>query len=84
MVSDELKGHLSIAGAYTIFGLNVVLCKDIANAQAVAPIVLFALRALGASALFWIGSLSCRRRGWTFGTFRRLHWLLFWDCSARR
>lgn len=57
MVSDELKGHLSIAGAYTIFGLNVVLCKDIANAQAVAPIVLFALRALGASALFWLGSL---------------------------
>lgn len=57
MASGELKGHLSIAAAYTIFGLNVVLCKDIANAQAVAPIVLFALRALGASALFWIGSL---------------------------
>lgn len=57
MASDALKGHLSIAGAYLIFGLNVVLCKDIANAQAVAPIVLFTLRALGASALFWIGSL---------------------------
>ena len=57
MASDALKGHLSIAGAYLIFGLNVVLCKDIANAQAVAPIVLFALRALGASALFWLGSL---------------------------
>ena len=61
MISDELKGHLSIAAAYTIFGLNVVLCKDIANAQAVAPIVLFALRALGASALFWIGSLFLPR-----------------------
>ena len=57
MASDALKGHLSIAGAYLIFGLNVVLCKDIANAQAVAPIVLFTLRALGASALFWLGSL---------------------------
>jgi len=57
MASDALKGHLSIAGAYLIFGLNVVLCKDIANSQAVAPIVLFTLRALGASALFWLGSL---------------------------
>ena len=57
MASDQLKGHFSIAGAYFIFGLNVVLCKDIANAQAVAPIVLFTLRALGASALFWLGSL---------------------------
>ena len=57
MASDALKGHLSIAGAYLIFGLHVVLCKDIANAHAVAPIVLFTLRALGASALFWLGSL---------------------------
>lgn len=54
---DQLKGHLSIAAAYTIFGLNVVLCKDIANAQAVAPHVLFTFRAIGASALFWLLSL---------------------------
>ena len=57
MASDQLKGHLSIGAAYAIFGLNVVLCKDIANAQAVAPIVLFTLRAIGASALFWLASL---------------------------
>ena len=57
MASDQLKGHLSIAAAYTIFGLNVVLCKDIANSQAVAPEVLFTLRAIGATALFWIVSL---------------------------
>ena len=31
---DQLGGHLAIAGAYTIFGLNIVFCKDIANAQA--------------------------------------------------
>lgn len=54
---DQLKGHLSIAAAYTIFGLNVVLCKDIANSQAVAPHVLFTFRAIGASALFWLLSL---------------------------
>ena len=54
--SEELRGHLSIAAAYTIFGLNVVLCKDIANSQAVSPYVLFTLRAIGASALFWLVS----------------------------
>lgn len=57
MASDQLKGHLSIAAAYIIFGLNVVLCKDIANSGAVAPIVLFTFRAIGASALFWFLSL---------------------------
>ena len=28
MISDEVKGHLSVGVTYTIFGLNVVLCKD--------------------------------------------------------
>ena len=57
MASDQLKGHLSIAAAYIIFGLNVVLCKDIANSQAVPPHLLFTFRAVGASALFWLVSL---------------------------
>ena len=57
MASEQLKGHLAIAAAYTIFGLNVVLCKDIANSEAVAPPVLFTFRAIGASALFWLLSL---------------------------
>lgn len=61
MASDQLKGHLAIAAAYTIFGLNVVLCKDIANSQAVAPYVLFTFRAIGASALFWLLSLVMPR-----------------------
>ena len=57
MQQDSLKGHLSIAAAYTIFGLNLVFCKDIANSQTVSPYVLFTLRAIGASALFWLLSL---------------------------
>ena len=57
MRSDKLKGHLSIAAAYTIFGLNLVFCKDIANSGTVSPYVLFTLRAIGASALFWLLSL---------------------------
>ena len=54
MEKEQVKGHLSIAAAYTIFGLNVVLCKDIANSAAVPPVVLFTFRAIGASALFWL------------------------------
>ncbi len=51
---EKLKGHLSIAGAYTIFGLNIVFCKDIANSALISPIALFTLRAIGASILFWL------------------------------
>jgi len=57
MNNDALKGHLSIAAAYTIFGLNLVLCKDIANSETVSPYVLFSMRAIGACVLFWLLSL---------------------------
>lgn len=57
MAKSTLVGHLAAAGAYTIFGLNIVFCKDIANSEAVTPIALFSLRAVGATALFWLISL---------------------------
>lgn len=57
MASEQVRGHLAIAAAYTIFGLNVVLCKDIANSEAVSPYALFTFRAIGASALFWLVSI---------------------------
>ena len=53
----KLAGHLSAAATYTIFGLNLIFCKDIANADSVSPIVLFTIRAVGASLLFWAVSL---------------------------
>lgn len=56
MQKEKLKGHLAIAGAYTIFGFNVLFNKDIANAGVISPTVLFSLRALGASAIFWFVS----------------------------
>lgn len=58
MRKDKLAGHLAIAATYTIFGMNIVFCKDIANNDVVSPIVLFTLRAIGASALFWLISLA--------------------------
>ena len=57
MRHEQLAGHLAVAGAYTIFGLNIVFTKDIANAEAVSPMLLFTFRAIGACALFWFISL---------------------------
>ena len=57
MKHDQLLGHLAVAGAYTIFGLNLVFCKDIANSDVLSPMLLFTLRAIGAAALFWLLSL---------------------------
>ena len=54
-------GHLASAAAYIIFGINVVVCRDIAIDGNVAPIVLFSMRALAAGALFWLLSLFTPR-----------------------
>ena len=55
--ANSWSGHLAAAGAYAIFGFNIIFCKDIAQSGAVTPIVLFTLRAIGATALFWALSL---------------------------
>lgn len=57
MAGGNLKGHLALLAAYTIFGVNIVLTKDISNSSVVSPIALFTMRAIGASALFWLISL---------------------------
>ena len=54
---DIALGHLACAVAYVIFGINVVVCRDIATDGGISPIVLFAMRALIAGALFWLLSL---------------------------
>lgn len=61
MAQDKFIGHLAAGGAYVIFGLNIVFCKDIANSNLVPPIVLFTMRAIGAAALFWLISLFMPR-----------------------
>lgn len=53
----QLFGHLAAFSAYMIFGFNIVLTKDLTNAQLFTPISLFTLRALGAGLLFW--TMSC-------------------------
>ena len=71
-MKDKLTGHLSIAAAYTIFGLNIVFCKDIANSAVVSPVVLFTLRAVGASALFWLISLFLPKERIDKGDFLKI------------
>ena len=53
----ELLGHLACFTAYTIFGINMVTCKDLAGSHILSPVGLFCLRALGAGVLFWLVSL---------------------------
>ena len=47
-------GHLACFVAYAIFGLNIVVCKDITSSHLLSPFALFALRSIGAGALFWL------------------------------
>lgn len=51
---DLILGHLAAFFAYVIFGLNTIVCKDIANFALLSPIALFCIRSIGAAALFWI------------------------------
>lgn len=57
----QLIGHLSAFGAYTIFGFNIIICKNIANLHLISPMGLFTLRSLGASVLFWLLSLCVKK-----------------------
>ncbi len=52
-----LTGHLACFVAYAIFGLNIIVCKDLTGGHLISPIAIFTLRSLGAGAMFWILSL---------------------------
>ncbi len=52
-----LTGHLACFVAYAIFGVNIIVCKDLTGGKLISPIAIFTLRSLGAGAMFWILSL---------------------------
>lgn len=56
-MNRQLIGHLACFGAYAIFGLNIIFCKDITNQSVLSPSLLFTFRAVCAAALFWLLSL---------------------------
>ncbi len=53
----NLKGHLACFAAYAIFGINIIVCKDLTSGHLISPIAIFTLRSLVAGAIFWILSL---------------------------
>lgn len=57
MKNRALSGHISCFLAYAIFGINIIICKDISGSSYLSPIALFALRCVGAATLLWI--VSC-------------------------
>ena len=40
--------------AYLIFGLNIVVCKELTASGVISPLALFTLRSMGAGSLFWL------------------------------
>lgn len=52
-----LTGHLACFAAYAIFGVNIIVCKDLTGGKLISPIAIFMLRSLGAGALYWLLSL---------------------------
>ena len=54
---NSIFGHFACFTAYLIFGLNIVVCKDLTSSGVISPLALFTLRSLGAGALFWIISM---------------------------
>ena len=52
-----LLGHLACFIAYAIFGINIIVCKDLTSGNLISPIAIFTLRSLGAGALFWLLSV---------------------------
>lgn len=54
---NRLAGHIACFAAYAIFGVNIIVCKDLTGGHLISPMALFTIRALGAGALFWLISL---------------------------
>ncbi len=58
---STIVGHLASFVAYAIFGINIIVCKELTSSHLLSPIALFCLRSLGAGTLFWIISLFLPR-----------------------
>ncbi len=58
---QKILGHLAAFTAYSIFGFNIILTKDLTNSHIFQPLSLFTLRAIGAGLLFWTLSLFTKK-----------------------
>ena len=53
----SITGHLAALIAYSIFGFNIIVCKDLTSGGLIPPLGIFTLRSLVAGGLFWIVSM---------------------------
>ena len=61
MKRSNLIGHVACFVAYAIFGINIIVCKDLTSSGLISPIALFTLRSIGAGLLFWLLTQEYRR-----------------------
>lgn len=54
---ESISGHLAALIAYSIFGFNIIVCKDLTSNGLIPPLGIFTFRSGVAGALFWILSL---------------------------
>lgn len=54
---SQASGHAACFLAYAIFGLNIVICKDLTGSHIFSPLALFSIRSVCACGLFWLISL---------------------------
>ena len=52
-MNSKLLGHLACFIAYSIFGINIIVCKDLMGGHLISPMAIFCLRSIGAGLLFW-------------------------------
>ena len=52
----KVLGHLACFTAYAIFGVNIIVCKDLTTSHLISPMALFLLRSFFAGAIFWLMS----------------------------
>lgn len=57
LLKEKTLGHIACFVAYAIFGINIIICKDLTSSRLISPVALFCLRSLGAGSLFWL--ISC-------------------------
>ena len=53
-MNSKLLGHLACFIAYSIFGINIIVCKDLMGGHLISPMAIFCLRSIGAGFLFWL------------------------------
>lgn len=61
LAANKWLGHLSVFTAYSIFGFNIIVCKDLTTHPYISPMGIFMLRSVGAGLIFWILSLFVKQ-----------------------